>query len=246
MSRRPHVAIPDCTLLLDALDSMSRSLLERHPALLFRMNSTRMSLQLDTIPTLASVEQYAKSLTAELEVIAVSGVDGGAASKKQKVASLATAGVPGKGSGKPAAGASGQEALAKKGSGRAKIPCTGWASDVGCKYGKSCQFSHELDRPQRCWVCGGNHQKAECVAPGGGKGPTPEAKAKAKVQAVAPGTRDKNVGAATLQVKLAMRWDLCRRALQYEGPPGSVIGSMLCKSSWHPGRQARVTGSLAG
>ena len=55
-----------------------------------------------------------------------------------------------------------------------------------------------------------------------------------------------NVGAATLQVKLAMRWDLCRRALQYEGPPGSVIGSMLCKSSWHPGRQARVTGSLAG
>eukprot|EP00439_Symbiodinium_sp_Y106_P018206 s4987_g2.t1 len=91
-ARGMNVAIPDCTLLLDALDSISRSLLERHPALLFRMNSTRMSLQLDTIPTLASVEQYAKSLTAELEVIAVSGVDGGAASKKQKVASLATAG----------------------------------------------------------------------------------------------------------------------------------------------------------
>ena len=223
-ARGMNVAIPYCTRLLDALDSISRSLLERHPALLFRMNSTRMSLQLDTIPTLASVEQYAKSLTAELEVIAVSGVDGGAASKKQKVASLATAGVPGKGSGKPAAGAPGQEALAKKGSGRAKIPCTGWASDAGCKYGKSCQFSHELDRPQRCWVCGGNHQKAECVAPGGGKGPTPEAKAKAKVQAVAPGTRDKQKLGSKGQAKSAVEKNV-------QGAGGGSDASVVIKEA---------------
>ena len=216
MSRRPRVAIPDCTLLLDALDSMSRSLLERHPALLFRMNSTRMSLQLDTIPTLASVEQYAKSLTAELEVIAVSGVDGGAASKKQKVASLATAGVPGKGSGKPAAGASGQEALAKKGSGRAKIPCTGWASDVGCKYGKSCQFSHELDRPQRCWVCGGNHQKAGVCSSGGWERSYSRGKSKGKGSS----SSARGLGIRTLVQQR------CRLNLQCAGTCAVVLCSM--------------------
>ncbi|CAE7542344.1 unnamed protein product [Symbiodinium sp. CCMP2456] len=74
-ARGMSVAIPDCTLLLDALDTMSKSLLERSPALLFRMNTTRMALQLDTVPTLSSVEQFARALMAELEVIAVSGGD---------------------------------------------------------------------------------------------------------------------------------------------------------------------------
>eukprot|EP00439_Symbiodinium_sp_Y106_P005195 s11296_g1.t1 len=107
--RRPRVAIPDCTLLLDALDSMSR-----------------MSLQLDTIPTLASVEQYAKSLTAELEVIAVSGVDGGA---------------------------SGQEALAKKGSG---------CSPGRDEHGPSCAYLHAAPGSRLPY---GRHRDLCCAGP---------------------------------------------------------------------------------
>ena len=87
-ARSMNVAIPDCTLLLDALDTMARPLLERHPALLFRINSVRMTLQLDTVPSLSAVEQYARSLTAELEVIAI-GRGESATSKRTEVASMA-------------------------------------------------------------------------------------------------------------------------------------------------------------
>ena len=91
---------PICTLLLDALDTMARPLLERHPALLFRINSVRMTLQLDTVPSLSAVEQYARSLTAELEVIAI-GRGESATSKRTKIASMAPSpSAPPKGPGK--------------------------------------------------------------------------------------------------------------------------------------------------
>ena len=106
---------PICTLLLDALDTMARPLLERHPALLFRINSVRMTLQLDTVPSLSAVEQYARSLTAELEVIAI-GRGESATSKRTKIASMAPSpSAPPKGPGKglPAQGAG--DGAAKKG-----------------------------------------------------------------------------------------------------------------------------------
>ena len=183
-ARSMDVAVPDCTLLLDALDTMTRPLLDRCPALLFRINSIRMTLQLDTVPSLTAVEQYAKSLTAELEVISVSRDDGSTA-KKAKVAAMATSpGAPPKGPGKGAPPPVSGDGGSKKGAGRSKIPCNGWITDSGCRFGKSCQFSHDAERPQKCWVCGGAHQKAECTAPGGGKGPAAESKAKAKAQAL--------------------------------------------------------------
>ena len=178
-ARSMGVSVPGCTLLLNALDTF----LEKHPALLFRINSIRMTLQLDTVPSLAAVEQYAKSLTAELEVVAVSKEDS-TASKKNKVAAIAGA----------------REFLRKvrgkdrhllrlhgareRGTPRSKVPCNGWITDSGCRFGKTCQFSHDADRPQKCWVCGGSHQKSECTAPGGAKGTSPESKAKAKAQAL--------------------------------------------------------------
>ena len=183
-ARGMNVAVPDCTLLLDALDTMSKQLLERSPALLFRMNTTRMTLQLDTVPTLPTVEQFARSLMAELEVLAVSGNDT-SANKKQRIASL-TSQQPPKGGEKGGQVDKGGEPSTKKGQGKAKTPCHGWASDAGCRYGRNCQFSHDLERPQKCWTCGGSHMKADCTAPGGGKGPPVEPKAKAKVQTVTP------------------------------------------------------------
>ena len=178
------VAIPDCTLLLDALDTMTRPLLDKCPALLFRINSIRMTLQLDTVPSLTAVEQYAKSLTAELEVIAVSREEG-STTKKAKVAAIATSpGAPPKGPGKGGAPPGPGDGGSKKGVSRSKVPCNGWITDSGCRFGKNCQFSHEAERPQKCWVCGGAHQKAECSAPGGGKGPAVDSKAKTRAQAL--------------------------------------------------------------
>eukprot|EP00439_Symbiodinium_sp_Y106_P033996 s211_g4.t1 len=188
-ARSMGVAVPDCTLLLDALDGMVKPMLEKNPALLFRLNTTRMALQLDTVPTLPSVEQFARALLAELEVLAVSAPEGTA--KKQRVAALAGADAgSGKGSTKPSAAAQSQD-QGKKGLGKSKTPCTGWVTDAGCRFGKNCSFSHEAPRPQKCWVCGGAHQKADCTMPGGGKCPAPEAKQKAKGQPAAPPTKDK-------------------------------------------------------
>ena len=59
--------------------------------------------------------------------------------------------------------------------------CKHWATETGCKRGKNCGFSHAMEKPGKCWVCGGGHQKADCVDFGGGKGPVSEAKSKAKI-----------------------------------------------------------------
>ena len=60
------IAVPDCSLLIDGLDRMSGSLLERHRT--------------------ATVEQWARSLQAELEILAVSGAEQGP--KKPRVAAI--------------------------------------------------------------------------------------------------------------------------------------------------------------
>ena len=41
------------------------------------MHAVRMQLQIDTVPTMATVEQWARSLQAELEMLAVSGAEQG-------------------------------------------------------------------------------------------------------------------------------------------------------------------------
>ena len=143
-----------------------------------------MTLQLDTVPSLGAVEQYARSLTAELEVIAVSRGDGAAAKRNKVAAIIPSPPNPQKGSGKPSPTVTAADGGGKKAGGRSKVPCSGWITDSGCRFGKNCQFSHEADRAQKCWICGGSHQKAECTAPGGGKGPNPEPRTKAKAQAL--------------------------------------------------------------
>ena len=179
-ARGMSIAIPDCTLLLHGIDAMAKPLLEKSPSLLFRLNATRMALQLDTVPTLDAVEQFARALLAELEVLAVSNPEGGA--KRPRVAAVNPADQRDpKIGGKPASATPGIEP-SKKGGGKARTPCNGWVTEAGCKFGKNCNFSHEAPRPQKCWVCGGGHQKADCQAPGGGKGPAPELKPKLKAQ----------------------------------------------------------------
>ena len=168
-ARTMSVSVPDCSLLIDALDRMSGSLLEKHPTMLFRVHAIRMQLQLDTVPSMTTTEQFARSLLAEFEGLAVSGAD--APPKRPKVAALTDKG-----------GDKGKKGDSKVGGGKSerqqKEACRNWASEGGCKRGKLCLFSHSLEKPGCCWTCGGNHQKQDCTAPGGGKGPAVDAKAR--------------------------------------------------------------------
>ena len=172
-ARSMGVSIPDCSLLIEGLDKMSTPLVEKYPNLMFRMHSIRMHLQLDTVPSMSAVDQWARSLLAEMEILAVSGVEGGS-SKRTRVAAVA-----GKVS-KDSTSAAPPKAEAKRTDGTQKDLCRHWATEQGCRRGRNCAFAHTLEKPGKCWVCGGGHQKADCTMPGGGKGPAPEAKSKAK------------------------------------------------------------------
>ena len=163
------ISIPDSSLLLDSIDKSLTTILQGNPSMNFRMHSVRMQLQLDTMPTHSSVEEYARTVLAELELLAVTVPEN--ASKRQRVASVSVDQSKGKASGKQGTAAKGSETSGGEGKGSSSIkkPCTGWITDKGCKFGKSCTFAHTVDRPGKCWACGGSHQKSECTAPGGGK-----------------------------------------------------------------------------
>ena len=158
-ARSMNIAVPDSSLLIDGLDKMINPLLEKHPNLLFRTHSIRMQLQLDTIPSMQAVEQWARSLLAEMEILAVSGSDP-TPPKRTRVAALA-----GKGKETP----SPTKPEVRKADAGGKDPCKHWATETGCRRGRNCNFSHALEKPGKCWTCGGNHTKSECHAPGGGK-----------------------------------------------------------------------------
>ena len=171
-ARAMNVAVPDSSLLIDGLDKMINPLLEKHPNLLFRTHSIRMQLQLDTIPNMGSVEQWARSLLAEMETLSVSGDQG--SSKRNRVAAV---------SGKGKEGVPTPKAEAKRLEGStSKEACKHWAMEAGCPRGRNCGFSHALEKPGKCWVCGGGHQKVECQAPGrvGGRVPLPNQRLKAR------------------------------------------------------------------
>ena len=179
------ISIPDSSLLLDSIDKSVATILQGNPSMNFRMHSVRMQLQLDTMPSHSSVEEYARTILAELELLAVAAPE--TTSKRQRIASVNADQSKGKASGKQGGTTKGTEASGGdgKGNGQVKKPCTGWITDKGCRFGKSCTFAHTVDRPGKCWACGGSHQKSECTAPGGGKhqkqaGPETQSKGKQK------------------------------------------------------------------
>ena len=121
------------------------------------------------MPSHSSVEEYARTILAELELLAVAAPEN--TSKRQRIALANADQSKGKASGKQGGTAKGSEASGGDGKGNAQVkkPCTGWITDKDCRLGKSCTFAHTVDRPGKCWACGGSHQKSECTAPGGGK-----------------------------------------------------------------------------
>ncbi|CAE7301798.1 RE1 [Symbiodinium sp. KB8] len=80
------VSIPDASIMVRGLDVMVEKLLQKHAHINFRCLGARTVLQLDHRPCLAAVQEYAKVLQSEFEMLAVSGVDD--SNKKPKLNAL--------------------------------------------------------------------------------------------------------------------------------------------------------------
>ena len=76
-SRDLTIAVPDAAILLSGLDKLSAGILGAHPQLSFRCSMSRTHHQLDFCPSVATVTAYARLLQAEMDTLAVSGLDCG-------------------------------------------------------------------------------------------------------------------------------------------------------------------------
>ena len=152
-ARTMQVQLPDGSILLAALDNLSKGLLGQHAHVAFRLNLSRHQLKLDYKAELETVEEYARSLLAEFEVLALSSGDLNPA-KRQRVRKLKEQEVPPapkEDSGQPPKGAGkgrppNTEAKAAERPPRVtgKV-CTNWMSAGGCQYGDKCKFIHNVD-----------------------------------------------------------------------------------------------------
>ena len=71
---------PDSSLLLPSLDGMGKHLLAQHAQVAFRLSLSRHSLRLDYQASVETVEEYAKVMLAEFEVLSLASE-----AKKQRV-----------------------------------------------------------------------------------------------------------------------------------------------------------------
>ena len=74
-SRDVTIAVPDAAVLLSGLDKLSAGILGAHPQLSFRCSMSRTHHQLDFCPSVATVTAYARLLQAEMDTLAISGLD---------------------------------------------------------------------------------------------------------------------------------------------------------------------------
>lgn len=147
------VMIPDPSVLLRGLDKLVGRVVNANPTLLFRLNLTRTTLMIDTIPTKTSLEQWAECLMAEFDQLSYA--------KKKK---MGTAGQP------KIRKAKEEEKAAQWGGGKPDQPkkeppkCKYFLTEDGCKRGKQCRWSHDQrDDQRRCWQCGSTkHFSSKC------------------------------------------------------------------------------------
>ena len=174
------VSIPDASIMVRGLDVMVEKLLQKHAHINFRCLGARTVLQLDHRPCLAAVQEYAKVLQSEFEMLAVSGVDD--SNKKPKINALQnddsqnpkTKGNP-KGTGKGNPKGSGAEGNSESGPKSGAQKCPFYLTTNGCRNGRDCPNAHSFWQAKgqgRCFKCGAeNHREEECTRPKGkGKG----------------------------------------------------------------------------
>ena len=138
--------LPDPSVLLRGLDRLVSKILAGNPTLQFRINLTRTTLMVDSVPTTSSIDQLAECLLAEMDQVSY-------AKKKEKAA---IAGVP-KARKMEEAGKRSEVPQAKKGDeDKKEMPkCKYFLTENGCRRGKACRWDHnQKDDQRRCWNCG--------------------------------------------------------------------------------------------
>ena len=182
------VAVPNPARLIKALDGLSEGLLRKHTQVAFRLSQARTYLQLDHVPSMSALQEFARIMQSEWEMIAVSGAD---ESNKTKLSKLdAEEGKSGdkgkkgrKGKGDKDAASEPNKKDEKGGKGDAKTqakgegkPCGFYLTAAGCSKGRQCTFLHQFGKAKgesRCYNCGSTeHRQAEtaenrATAPGG-------------------------------------------------------------------------------
>ena len=149
-ARTMQVQLPDGSIMLSALDNLSKGLLSQHAHV--ALNLSRHQLKLDYRAELETVEEYARSLLAEFEVLSLSSEP-----KKQKVREVKEKEGEDSAAPKPPPKAPRIEpAATDRGQGGSNKLCLQWMSDSGCKYGDKCRFIHSADESAlkgRCFLC---------------------------------------------------------------------------------------------
>ena len=177
------VVVPDPARLIKALDGLSETLLKKHVQVAFRLSQARTLLQLDHVPSMGSLQEFARIVQSEWEMVAVSGVDEGGG--KPKLAKMDTdegkggggkerKGGKDKGGKDEGAGTSetGKKGESGKGGGKAdQKPCGFYLTNKGCTKGRSCGFFHDFSKAKgesRCYNCGSlEHRQGDCTRPQG-------------------------------------------------------------------------------
>ena len=157
---------PDPFLLLKGLNRIIKRPLETNKGLNFRVSLARSTLQVDATPTSSSVTSFALHLLAEFEQIAHQDSGGKKKTEIEKAKELKMKrfeeeGQKGYGKGKDKRGDKEKEKEVPK--------CRFFLTDMGCKRGKECGFSHDQrDEKRRCWGCGAiDHFSNSCPRKGG-------------------------------------------------------------------------------
>ena len=175
--------LPDPALQVKALTKLTRSTLQTHPDVSFRVNLVRHTLQVNVNPTSEKVGKLHAQLLSELEMI---GHRGQPLKDADRPLAPAPQAPPAKVKGVEAAEASPKAPKPPKsapkapslpkpsspdGSPNGKTLCTFYLSPTGCKKGNDCNFEHSWsaipfeDRKGRCKTCGAKGHKAqECKA----------------------------------------------------------------------------------
>ena len=156
-----EVALPDGVLLLKALDTPVQFLGNLDPQTAFRLSQSRMQLELDQQPTHRNLWAFSQCLLAEAETLSLLQAS---STTTPSTTPLKLKQLDGevKSPQKPVQGDNKIKPLSMS-----EKPCKYFASDKGCRAGKSCKWLHSWetldDKSARCFVCGSKeHRKQDC------------------------------------------------------------------------------------
>ena len=164
---------PDPSVLIKGLDGMTKSVLNDHSDVAFRISMLRYNLEVDTRPTIKGAQDLQQALLSELEQVAFRTRPGGSAGASVKAVTLPSPPPPVKAP-QPTGGGDGSPR-------KQKPPCKFYLTEKGCSKGGACSFSHNFTRKERagrCWTCGSTlHQQTTCPTKQDGGSPTDKSKA---------------------------------------------------------------------